>query len=80
LVTIRTEVNAGNPKDFVLTIGKKLTKKGRPKQGRIDRHGDDDSETIRFGQIVVREKDGGGDTYDADEGDNYLIAFYNQLI
>jgi len=80
LVTVRTVNNAGNPKDFVLTIGKKLGKKGRPKHERIDRRGDDDSENIRFGQIVVRENDGGGDTFDANEGDNYLIAFYKDTL
>ena len=80
LVTVRTVNNAGNQKDFVLTIGKKLGKKGNPKHGRKDRRGDDDSETIRFRQIVVREKDGGGGTCNANEGDNFLIAFYKTTL
>jgi len=80
LVTVRTVNNAGNQKDFVLTIGKKLGKKVHPKHGRTDRYGDDDSENIRFGQIVVRENDGGGGTCNANEGDNFLIAFYKTTL
>jgi hypothetical protein len=80
LVTIRTISNAGNPKDFALTIGKKLNKKGKSKPPRKERRGDDDADTIRFGQIIVREDDGGGDPFVTADGDNYTIAFYNYLV
>jgi len=80
LVTIRTLNNAGSPKDFALTIGKKLNKKGKPKPPRKERRGDDDTDTFRFGQITVRENDGGGDTFVATDGDTFAIAFYNYLV
>ena len=80
LVTIRTLNNAGSPKDFALTIGKKLNKKGKPKPPRKERRGDDDPDTFRFGQITVREADGGGDPFFAAEGDTFALAFYNYLV
>lgn len=78
-VTIRAVTNGSNPKDFVLTIGQKLSKEGRPKPERKDRWEDDDTEILRFGQIVVRRNSGGGETFDNLHGDDYLIAFYNEL-
>lgn len=80
LVTIRTINNAGGSKDFALTIGKKLNKKGKPKPPRKERRGDDDPDTFRFGQITVREDDGGGDPFVATDGDTFALAFYNYLV
>jgi hypothetical protein len=80
LVTIRSETNSGTTKDFVLTIGKKISKKGHPKPGRRYRYVDDDSDNIRFGQIVVRENDGGGMPFVSKDSEDYIIAFYNYLI
>jgi hypothetical protein len=79
LVTVRAAAGSGSQKDFVLKIGKKLAKKGHPKPGRRERWKDDDAENIRFGQIAVRERDGGGGTYDAVDGDDFIITFYNRL-
>ncbi len=79
LVTIRTEDNGANPKDFVLKIGKKLKKRGFPDYPREHRWEDDGTENLRFGKVVVRENDGGGDTFDSQEGDHYHISFYNKL-
>jgi hypothetical protein len=80
LVTIRTLDNASNSKDFVLKIGKKLKKKGFPNPARPERWEDDGTEYLRFGRVVVRENDGGGDTFDSEDGDHYLISFYNRLV
>lgn len=77
LVTIRTMNNAKNPKDFVLEIGKKLSKKGFPSLPRKQRWEDDGTENLRFGRIVVRENDGGGDEFVYRDGDHYQIQFYN---
>lgn len=79
LITIRSEVNPNNPKkDFVLKIGKKLDTKGKPKPGRTGKRRDKETEILRFGSVVVRENDGGGDTFN-DDGDEYIINFYNVL-
>ncbi len=80
LVTIRTVGNTVNPKDFVLKIGKKLKKKGFPNPARLERWEDDGTENLRFGQVVIRENDGGGDTFNSQDGDHYLISFYNRLV
>lgn len=80
LVTIRAEGAAGNPKDFNLRIGKKLHKKGHPKPGRRERREDDGTENIRFGYIAVREADGGNGDYYAEDGDDFIITFYNRLV
>jgi len=79
LVTIRTEDNEANSKDFVLTIGIKLNKKGFPDYPRNHRWEYDGIENLRFVKVVVREKDGGGKTFNSQVGDNYHISFYNKL-
>ncbi len=79
-VTIRSEGNPGNDKDFVLRIKKQLEKKGKPHPRRKEKRRDKDNDTFRFARVRVSERDGGGDTFNTVDGDDYMIAFYNSLV
>ncbi len=79
-VTIRSEGNLGANKDFVLRTKKKLEKKVKSHPYRKEKGRDKDNGDFRFARVRVIEKDGGGDTFNADEGCHYMIAFYNYLV
>ncbi|MCA1625685.1 MAG: hypothetical protein LC768_14510 [Acidobacteria bacterium] len=78
-VTIRSEGNPGADKDFVLRTKKKLETKEKSHPKRKGKGRDKDNGDFRFARVRVSEKDGGGDTFDADDGCHYMIAFYNSL-
>jgi hypothetical protein len=80
LVIIRSKVNPSNPKkDFVLEIGKKLDIKGKPKPGRKEKRFDKGTDILRFGSVIVRKANGDEVLFD-DDGDEYIISFYNSLV
>jgi hypothetical protein len=78
LVQIKNEAVTGSS-NFVLSIAKKLSKKGKSKPRRKEKREDEGNDVFRFGSIVIRGK---GTVSPPTipptvEGDEYTIGLYN---
>lgn len=81
LVQIKNEPVPGSS-NFVLSIAKKLDKKGKPKPKRKEKREDKGSDVFRFGSIVIRGKGTVSPPIipPTVDGDEYIIDLYNYYV
>jgi hypothetical protein len=78
LVQIKNEPVTGSS-NFVLSIGKELDRKGKPKPRRKEKREDKAADVFRFGSVVIRGKGPVSPPTIAPtvDGDEYIIGLYN---